>query len=218
VILRRLIILIIFTSRILPGLAAQIEIPNKAKSSYDLSSHRNSWSDEKIDSTIKISNALHWPYAYPEYLKIGFATGLRSIQLPKDNSCISPSFGGSLEFIWNQIIFLGPSYSFSFIPKNNFFKAATIHRIQLSSGILVQLDDLEKHHLILQFLPGWSILNSQAGSKAKFGLGLGIGYEYAINSTFQLSPEIIYYRYPNLDNYPYGLSGFSIGLRLNYGY
>lgn len=172
----------------------------------------------KIDSAIFQTKAIQWPYVYPIQYKASVQLGVRFIKLPQGQSAKALTLGASLEFLWNQVLFFGPSYQLDFIPDNKFYGVAKTHRIALNCGIIIQLDDFERHHLLLHLRPGYSMLKTSVGNVSKLGVGIGFGYEYAFNSDFFISPEIMYYRYPNVDqNYPYGFSGLTFGVRMTFG-
>ena len=171
----------------------------------------------KIDSATFHTKAIQWPYVYPIQYKASVQVGLRTIKLP-NGLTKSLTLGTSWEFLWNQVLFFGPSYEIDFIPDNAFYRKATTQRFALNTGIIIQLDENERHHLLLHLRPGYSKLKTSDGNVSKLGVGIGFGYEYAFNSDFFLSPEIMYYRYPKVDkSYPYGFSGFTFGLRLTFG-
>lgn len=158
-----------------------------------------------------------WPYVYPELYKYGAEIGLRPVKLPGLSSLKAFALGLSGEFLWNQVLFYGLSYELVVVPKNKYQATASMHRLQLNTGLIYSLDDDERNHLLFYFRPGLSNLRTQKGAITRPGICLGIGYEFAYNSDYYLSPEIMYYRYPILDKYPYGLSGWMFGIRIMKG-
>lgn len=161
--------------------------------------------------------AVQWPYVYPELYKYSLDVGLHPVRLPGLSKLKAFAFGLSGEFLWNQVLFYGLSYEFVIVPQNKYQKTASIHRMQLNTGIIYALDDQERNHLLFYLRPGFSQLRTQKGNVSKPGICLGIGYEFAYNSDYYLSPCIMYHRYPILDEYPYGLSGLVFGLRIMRG-
>ena len=171
----------------------------------------------KIDSATGATAKMHWPYVYPHDFKISFEPGIHPAGLPDGSKVLATTYGLALEFLWTQVLFYGPAYELNIIPANEQFKEARIHRFALNTGIIVLLDDYEKHHILLYLRPGYSQLRTSKGNVSQFGVGLGVGYEYNISSRYIVSPQIFYYRYPKLENYPYGLSGWMFSLRFTYG-
>lgn len=175
------------------------------------------WPQMKIDSAITENQQITWPYVYPFYYKISIQPGYRRIRLSQGPATSAFTFGAAFEFLWEQVVYYGLAYDFNYIQKNALFQSATIHRFALNTGFIWQLDDDERHHLLFHFRPVFSMLRTEKGNVSKPGVGLGFGYEFALNSDYLLSPDIMYYRFPTLDKYPYGLSGFAFGLRLIFG-
>lgn len=161
--------------------------------------------------------AIQWPFVYPKYYKVSLESCIRPVKKPNGTSFYSAAFNASFELLWYQVLFYGLGYEYNYISKNEVLTAATVHRLFLNTGIILILDEREKHHFLFHFRPGLAHLRSTVGNLTRPGIGLGIGYEYSLNSRWLLSPEVLYYRFPIVDNYPYGFSGYMFGLRLTYG-
>jgi hypothetical protein len=61
------------------------------------------------------------------------------------------------------------------------------------------------------------MLRSDAGNATRFGFGLGLGYDYSINSDYILSPEFLIQRFSTSGISAYGITGWSFGLRFSFG-
>jgi hypothetical protein len=62
-----------------------------------------------------------------------------------------------------------------------------------------------------------ALLKSKEQNTSAFGMGLGLGYDYTLNSDFVIAPEVIYYWYPAISDSLYSVSGWYIGLRVSFG-
>jgi len=171
----------------------------------------------KVDSSRQDLKTIHWPLVYPEQYKAAINLGLQRNSFTNGTTNFGVSFGASLEFLWEQTLFYGLGYQFNTVPKTDSLEGGSIHRISANTGIIIQLDDLEKHHLLIHIRPGMSFLKAKEGNASAFGLGLGLGYDFSINSDFILAPEVIYNWYPALKDSPYGVSGWNFGLRFSFG-
>ena len=129
----------------------------------------------------------------------------------------APSFGAAFEMIWEQTLFYGLGYEMGFVPKQDSVSGAKLHRFGINTGVIFQLDEYERHHLLALFRPGFSMVRSDAGNATRFGLGLGIGYEYSINSDYIICPEIVYHKYPSGAGTRPGFSNWSFAVRVSFG-
>lgn len=166
-----------------------------------------------FESAIFKTQEVQWPLVYPEKFKI---SGRLGVQKVKDGS-FAPSFGAAFEMIWEQTLFYGASYEMGIIPAQDSVSGGKTHRFGLNTGIIFQLDEYEKHHLLALIRPGISMVKSDGGNASRFGLGLGIGYEYSINSDYILCPEIVYHKFPSGTSTRPGFSNWSFALRLSFG-
>ena len=171
----------------------------------------------KVDSSKQDFKTIHWPLVYPDQYKAAINLGLQRNSFANGTKNFGVSFGASLEFLWEQTLFYGLGYQFNTVPKADSLEGGSIHRISANTGIIIQLDDLEKHHLLIHIRPGMAFLRAKEGNASAFGLGLGLGYDFLINSDFILAPEVIYNWYPALSDSPYGVSGWNFGLRFSFG-
>ena len=166
---------------------------------------------------IRHSNSIVWPLVYPNRYKAILNIGTQRNKFANGNTAWGLSFGASFEMLWEQTLFYGLGYQYSSIPKTDTLDGGTIHRVSLQTGIIIQLDDYERHHLLIHLRPGIALLKSKEVNASAFGIGLGIGYDYCINSDFVIAPEVIYNWYPAISDSPYRISGWNIGCRISFG-
>jgi len=166
-----------------------------------------------FESAFLKKQEVQWPLVYPEQFKIAGRLGVQKV---KDGS-FAPSFGAAFEMIWEQTLFYGAAYEMGIIPAQDTVSGGKTHRFGLNTGIIFQLDEYEKHHMLVLIRPGLSMVKSEGGNASRFGLGLGIGYEYSLNSDYILCPEIVYHKFPNGTATMPGFSNWSFALRLSFG-
>lgn len=165
------------------------------------------------------TGAIQWPYVYPELYKINLHGGFfKAGGYPLSPKPTAFSFGISGEFLWNQILFAGLGFELNFLPEQDTLASGgNLHRIPIHLGALIQLDERERHHILIHVRPGYSWIRSTDGNGGKIGIGLGIGYEYSLSSGYHLSPEVIYHAYGQPDGTPYSLSAWTFALRFTFG-
>jgi len=156
---------------------------------------------------------VQWPLVYPEQFKIAGRLGVQKVK----NGSFAPSFGAAFEWIWEQTLFYGAAYEMGIVPAQDSIPGGKTHRFGLNTGIIFQLDEYEKHHLLVLIRPGLSMVKSKVGNASRFGLGLGIAYEYSLNSDYILCPEIVYHKFPSGTSTLPGFSNWSFALRLSFG-
>jgi hypothetical protein len=166
-----------------------------------------------FESAVFKKQEVQWPLVYPEQFKIAGRLGVQKVK----NGSFAPSFGAAFEMIWEQTLFYGAAYEMGIIPAQDSVPGGKTHRFGLNTGIIFQLDEYEKHHMLVLIRPGLSMVKSEGGNASRFGLGLGIGYEYSLNSDYILCPEIVYYKFPNGTATMPGFSNWSFALRLSFG-
>ena len=166
-----------------------------------------------FESAVFKKQEVQWPLVYPEQFKIAGRLGVQKVK----NGSFAPSFGAAFEMIWEQTLFYGAAYEMGIIPAQDSVPGGKTHRFGLNTGIIFQLDEYEKHHLLVLIRPGLSTVKSEGGNASRFGLGLGIGYEYSLNSDYILCPEIVYHKFPNGTATMPGFSNWSFALRLSFG-
>lgn len=172
---------------------------------------------EKTDSTSQKAGAIQWPYVYPEWYKINLQVGTFRAGYAVDPQPRALSFGISGELLWTQVLFAGLGYELNFLPETDSLRGGNLYRIALHLGVIIQLDDYERHHLLLHVRPGYSWLGSTDGHGGKMGISLGIGYEYGLSSRHFLSPELMYHAYSKPNGQPYSLKAWTFGLRFTFG-
>ncbi|HOY97540.1 MAG TPA: hypothetical protein PK509_17490 [Catalimonadaceae bacterium] len=166
-----------------------------------------------FESAILKKQDVQWPLVYPEQFKIACRLGVQKVK----NGSFAPSFGAAFEMIWEQTLFYGAAYEMGIVPAQDSIPGGKTHRFGLNTGIIFQLDEYEKHHLLALIRPGLSMVKTEGGSASRFGLGLGIGYEYSLNSDYILCPEIVYHKFPGGTATMPGFSSWSFALRLSFG-
>jgi len=154
---------------------------------------------------------------YPNRYKAIINLGSQRNSFANGSTAWGLSIGASLELLWQQTLFYGLGYQYNSIPKSDTLDGASIHRISIHSGVIFQLDEYERHHLLIHVRPGLAIFKSNVTNATAFGLGIGLGYDYCINSDFILAPEVIYNWYTAISDSPYRASGWNIVLRLSFG-
>lgn len=173
---------------------------------------------DKSDSVATSPKAIQWPYVYPEFLKINIQAGTFKAVYALDPQPRAYSFGISGELLWNQVLFGGLGFELNFLPETDSLRGGNLYRLMLHTGAIVQLDDADKHHILLHLRPGYSWVRSTDGNGAKFGISLGLGYEYGLKSGLHISPEIMYHLYGQPSGTLYGLKVWTFGLRLTFGW
>lgn len=166
-----------------------------------------------FESAILKKQQVQWPLVYPEQFKIAGRLGVQKVK----NGSFAPSFGAAFEMIWEQTLFYGAAYELGIVPSQDSVSGGKTHRFGLNTGIIFQLDEYEKHHLLALIRPGLSMVKTEVGNASRFGLGLGIGYEYSLNSDYILCPEIVYHKFPTGSARMPVFSSWSFALRLSFG-
>ena len=176
------------------------------------------WEPMKIDSASQTIEKIHWPFVYPLSYKIGAILGLERAGYLSGEKVWAGKFGVSVDFMWKQTLFAGLGYDLVRVPKKDtILKGALIHRIFLNSGLIIQLDEGERHHILLNLRPGFSLIRSSEYNSSVLGFSFGLGYEYSLNSDYILAPEFMFHRYKTPKESPYILPRWSFGLRFIFG-
>jgi hypothetical protein len=166
---------------------------------------------------IKKTNSIEWPLVYPDRYKAILNLGSLRNKYSTGDASWGLAFGASFELLWEQTLFYGIGYQYNSVPKKDSLAGGTFHRILFQTGAIFQLDDFEKHHLLIHLRPGIAILGGKDANGSAFGIGTGFGYDYTINSDFIIAPEVIYNWYPAISDSPYWASGWQVGLRISFG-
>jgi hypothetical protein len=174
---------------------------------------KSSFSPENISKY----NSIEWPLVYPNRYKAILNLGTQRNTYSSGATALGLSLGASLEMLWEQTLFYGLGYQFNSVSKLDSLAGGTIHWIALQTGVIFQLDNYERHHVLIHFRPGMALLKSKELNASAFGVGLGFGYDYTLNSDFVIAPEIIYNWYPAISDSPYSVAGWYIGLRVSFG-
>ena len=162
-------------------------------------------------------NSVLWPLVYPNRYKAIITLGTQKNKYSSGSSGWGLSFGASFEKLWEQTLFYGLGYQYNTISKLDSLEPGTVHRVSLQTGIIFQLDEYERHHLLFHIRPGMAFLKYKNGSANAFGVGIGLGYDFCLNSDFILAPEFIYNWYSTISDSPYQVSGWNFGLRFSFG-
>lgn len=161
--------------------------------------------------------AIHWPYVYPELYKINVYGTYFKPRYPLDPAPSALGQGISGELLWNQVLFGGLGFDLNFLPETDSLRGGNLYRIALHTGIIIQLDNADRHHILLHLRPGYSWVRSTDGNGGTLGISYGIGYEFGLKSNYHIGPEIMYHSYSQSSGSPYGLGAWSFGLRFTFG-
>lgn len=160
---------------------------------------------------------INWPTVYPERFKLSaspfFLSGTSTGEAQARGYGLS--LGG--ELIFYQVVSAGAGYEWAFLPEGDGNRAAHMHRLQLLSSLIIQLDKPERHHLLLLFRPGLGLVSAPSGGFFAAGFNFGLAYEYTLNADYTLMPEFLWQRYGGSTEKGLGLRGWTFGLRLNFG-
>jgi hypothetical protein len=156
---------------------------------------------------------IQWPWVYPAVWKLSPGILFQPV-FPSDSgmkSVLSPGIQADIIFNHNFLIGLGLEYH-RIAPKDS-FSAGRIIKPSLCFGFMIPLDDIDIHHLVLQFNPALSMGKFRNGSKTTVGYTLGVQYEFTLFSNHILAPGIFYSRFPPGNLRTPSLGRWSLGFK-----
>ena len=160
---------------------------------------------------------VNWPWVYPAVWKAGISLQWQALA-PSDSglkAALMPGFQADL--VLNKNFLVGFSLDYLNVNSGDSLSHGKIWKPGIPVAFMIPLDDIDIHHLLLQFSPALSIGSFTGGRKTSFGYSLGLQYEYTLFSNNILSPGIFYNHFSAGNLRSPSLGTWSLGFRYIFG-